>query len=135
MKAFQTISAVLLAFLVLVSSTSFRMEMHLCMGEIQKIAFFSKVDGCEKELSPPLCHRQTKDRCCEDETLIHKGDDYKVSPGQINIPVPDLLNIQNQLILISEVIPTAPVPQINYFHYDPPLRSWDLTVEHHVFLI
>lgn len=135
MKAFRPIAAVVLVLLVLVSSTSFMVGMHLCMGEVQNIAFFSKAEGCEKEQSLPPCHRHTKAPCCDDETVIHEADDFKASVAHNHAPVPAPMDIEQPLILISEVIPTAPLARLRYHNYDPPLRSCDLTVEHQVFLI
>lgn len=135
MKAFRSIAAVALAILVMVSSTSFMVGMHLCMGEVQNIAFFSKAEGCEKEQSLPPCHRHTTAPCCEDETVIHKSDDLKAGIAHMHVAVPAPMDLEQPLILISEVIPTAPLSRFKYYSYDPPLRSCDLTVEHHVFLI
>ena len=135
MKLLRTISAVALALLVLVSSSSFMVGIHLCAGEVQNVALFTKAEGCEKEQSLPPCHRHTKAPCCEDETVIHKGEDLKASAVHIHIVAPAAMDIEQPLVLISEIIPTAPVSRTHYYNYDPPLRSWDLTVEHQVFLI
>jgi hypothetical protein len=135
MKALRSISAVVLSILVLVSSTSFMVGMHFCMGEVRNIAFLSKADGCEKEKNLPPCHRHTNAPCCEDETVIHDGDDLKSSIAQIQILPPASIDIEVPLLLIAEVIPSAPLSRIQYYNYDPPLRSWDLTVEHQAFLI
>jgi hypothetical protein len=135
MKVFRSISAILLVFLVLVSSTSFIIGMHLCMGEIQNIAFFSKADGCPKEQSLPPCHRHTTAPCCEDETVIHKGNDFKASIAQPHILVQPPVEIEQPLVLVSEIIPTAPIARIQYYNYDPPLRSCNFTIQYQVFLI
>lgn len=135
MKALRHISAVVLAFLVLVSSTSFMVGVHLCMGEIENIAFFSKADSCEKEQTVPPCHLHSKSPCCEDETVMHEADDFKASVGHYHLAVPAPIDMGQALILISGVIPTAPLARFRFHNYDPPLRSLDLTVEHHVFLI
>lgn len=134
MKAVRSISAVALAILVLVSSTSFMVGMHLCMGAVQNIALFAKAESCEKESSPP-CHRHTKAPCCDDETVIHKSDDLKASIEHMHVSIAAPMDLDQPLILISEVIPTAPLSRFKYYNYDPPLRSYDLTVEHQVFLI
>ena len=135
MKAVRSISAIILAIMVLVSSTSFMIGMHICMGEVQNVALFTKADGCEKEKSLPPCHRHTKAPCCEDETVIHKGEDFKASMAKVELTAPTSIYIDQPLVLISEVIPSVPVSRIQHYNYDPPLRSWDLTVEHQVFLI
>lgn len=135
MKAIRTISAIVLALLVLVSSTSFMIGMHFCMGEVQNIAFLSKADGCEKEQQLPPCHRHTKAPCCEDETVIHKGDNFNTAAAHSHFIAPAPTDIEQPLVLISEIIPAAPASRTRYYNYDPPLRSWDLTLEHQVFLI
>lgn len=135
MKAFRSIAAVALAILVMVSSTSFMVGMHLCMGEVQNIALFSKAEGCEKEQSLPPCHRHTKAPCCEDETVIHESDDLKAAIAHMHVAVPAPMDLEQTLILISEVIPAAPLSRFKYYSYAPPFRSCDLTVEHQAFLI
>ena len=135
MKAVRSISAVILALLVLVSSTSFMVGMHLCMGDVQNVALFAKADGCEKEQSLPPCHRHTKAPCCEDETVIHESDDLKAAIAHMHVGVSAPMDLEQTLILISEVIPAAPLSRFKYYSYDPPLRACDLTVEHQVFLI
>lgn len=135
MKVIRSISAVLLALLVLVSSTSFMVGFHICMGEVQNVALFTQADGCEKEKSLPPCHRHLKAPCCADETYVHDGDDFKASIELYNVVAPAPVDIEQPMVLISEVIPASPISHIQYYNYDPPLRSWDLTVEHQVFLI
>jgi hypothetical protein len=135
MKAIRTISAVLLALLVLVSSTSFMVGFHICMGEVQNVALFGKADGCEKEKSLPACHKHMKPACCEDEAFFHEGDDFKASMEHIHIVALSPIDIEQPLVLIAEVIPTAEISRTQYYDYDPPLRSSDLTVSLQVFLI
>ena len=135
MKAIRSISVILLALLVLISSTSFMVGVHLCMGEVQSVALFSKADVCPNEVSLPPCHRQTKNSCCDNETVVHKGEDFKSTTGQIEFAAPAPIVIDQPLVLISEIIPSTPAFHGNYYNYDPPLRSCDITVEHQVFLI
>jgi hypothetical protein len=135
MRAFRTIAAIFLALLVLVSSTSFMIGMHICMGDVQNIALFSKAEGCEMEQNLPPCHQHLKAPCCEDETVIHEANDIKADIAHIHIDGPSPIDLDHSLVFISEIIPSAPLSRIQYYNYDPPLRSWDLTVEHQVFLI
>lgn len=135
MKTARTISSILLALLVLVSSTSFMVGMHVCMGHVQDIAVFTKADACEKEASLPPCHRQQTAPCCEDETLVHERQDVKASTLKAQLNAPVAVDIDRAMVMISEIVPAAPAAQVRYHNYDPPLRSCDLTVEHRVFLI
>ena len=135
MKAIRSISAVLLALLVLVSSTSFMVGMHVCMGEVQNIALFGKADSCEIEKALPACHKHMKPACCEDETVYHEGTDFNGSIEHLHFVAPTPIDIAQPVVVISEVVPVSPLAKVKYCNYDPPLRSCDLTVEHQVFLI
>ena len=128
MKAVRSISAIVLATLVLVSSTSLMIGLHLCMGEVRNIAVFSEAEGCEKEQNIPPCHRHSSTPCCDDETVIHKGDDFQVSIIQDHVVAPVLTGIALPFVLISEIIPSAPLSRFKFRNYDPPLRSCDITV-------
>ena len=109
--------------------------MHLCAGEVQNIALFTKADGCEMEKRMPPCHKQESKPCCEDETIVHKGDDFKVSVTDIAISAVPALDVVLPHVLISEVIPSAPVSCTHFYDYDPPLPPADLTISYEVFLI
>jgi hypothetical protein len=135
MKLFRTISAILLATLVLVSSTSFMVGFHICMGEVQNVSIFSKADECAMEKNLPPCHRKMQEPCCDDETFVHEGDDFKASVEQIHIAGPALTYIEHSLVVLAEVIPSAPSARVPFHNYDPPLRSCDRTVAHQSFLI
>jgi hypothetical protein len=135
MKAIRSISAAILAIMVLVSSTSFMVGMHICMGEVQNVALFGKADSCQKEKALPACHKHMKPACCEDEVVYHEASDLKASVQHIHIDAPIPVDIIQALVLIAEIIPVAEISRTQYYNYDPPLRSCDLTVEHQVFLI
>lgn len=135
MKAFRTISATLLAILILVSSTSFMIGIHRCGGEVLNVALFKKADSCEKEQPMPPCHRHSKTSCCEDETVVHTSNDFKSSAslavvGAFGTPV-----MLVPFTLVSEVIPSTSILHLEWADYSPPLPAHDLTVEHQVFLI
>ena len=135
MKLLRSILSFTLALLVLFSASSFTLGIHLCCGEIQDVALFAKADGCEKKETLPACHTPKKVACCEDETIVHDGQGFKASVTQIDIAPSTSIDLEQPLVLISEIIPTAPSSRIQYHNYDPPLRSSDRTVSLQVFLI
>ncbi len=135
MKATRTISIVLLAMLVLTSSTSFMVGMHLCRGEVQSIALFSKADACQEEQKLPPCHAHQTAPCCEDEAVIHNADDFNAIAAGFQISAPTSLEFEQGPVAIAEIIPAACERSRGYFDYDPPLPSPDLTILHRVFLI
>ena len=135
MKPVKSILSSLLAFLVLMSSTTFMVGVHICSGEIQNIALFSKAEGCEKEKSLPPCHRHETPACCQDETVVHSGDDEQLSASKVQVAALISVDVESPMLLVSEIVPTTPVALFQYSDYDPPLRTCDLTVEHLSFLI
>ena len=135
MKVFRTISAIVLAFLVLVSSTSFMVGFHFCMGHVQNVALFTKADGCVQEEKLPPCHRHQQAPCCADEILYHQGDDFKAATEHFHVVAPTPIYIEHPTVVIAEVVPASPLSRNLYYNYDPPWRSCDLTVVHQVFLI
>jgi hypothetical protein len=135
MKTIRAISSVLLAFLMLVSSTSFIVGVHVCMGEVQNVALFAKAEGCAMEQQLPPCHKHTQAPCCDDETFIHKGTDVKTSFENISFVTPWAFIVEAPLIVLSEIVPPGDRPIIDIDFYDPPLPSIDRTVILQIFLI
>lgn len=134
MKQYRSILSPLFAFLVLFSSSSFMVGVHLCGGHIQNIALFTRADGCEMKRIPP-CHKHESKPCCEDETIIHEAENFKVSTTEITISPLSSLDLELPRVLISEVVPSAPVSRVRFCNYDPPVRAADFTVSYQVFLI
>lgn len=135
MNKYRSILSLAAAVLVLFSSSSFMVGIHLCGGDVQNIALFTKADVCEmeKQLSP--CHRQEPRSCCDDEVIVHEGENFKVSSTEISVASIPAMEMVIPEVLISEVIPSSPVLNSHSFNYDPPLRAEDLTVSLQVFLI
>lgn len=135
MKAIRTITSTLLAALVLVSSTSFVVGMHLCMGEVQEIVLFAEADGCQKTQSLPPCHRQAVASCCQDATVIHDAEDFQAASADLQVISVFAVAMEQPHMLLAEVIPASTRSRAGFVPYDPPLPPADLTIEHRVFLI
>ncbi|MBN8651530.1 MAG: hypothetical protein J0L67_08880 [Cytophagales bacterium] len=135
MKSLRTIASLTLALLVFVSSTSFMVGMHICSGEVQNIALFTKAEGCEKEKKLPPCHRHEKSSCCDDEAIVHEGEDFNASFSEVSIPPVSFVAIVLPAIILSEIISVNYLSKVKHFNYDTPLRACDLTVAHQVFMI
>ena len=134
MKIARSISIILLAILSLAASTRFTVGMHFCKGKIKSMALFTKAPACFNEKKLPPCHRQTKP-CCEDQTVVHEDEDFKVSFSQFYFDASATTDVEQPLVLLSEIIPSVPLAKTRYLNYDPPLRTCDITVANHVFLI
>lgn len=135
MNKLRPIFSLALAFLVTVSSTSFMVGMHMCMGEIQNVALFGKAQPCEKEKSLPPCHRHETLPCCDDEILTHEGQEVNTTFGKLEIAPLQFVQIELPPVLLSEIIPSAPRSTNQFYLYDPPLRASDRVVTLQSFLI
>jgi hypothetical protein len=135
MKFLKTISIFALAFLVLVSSSSFVVGIHWCRGEIFNMSVLSHAEGCGMEKDVPPCHKQMVASCCEDDTILHEGEGFKASLSDINVTASPALDVQPPAVIVAEIVPSLPLLRPAYYNYDPPLRSHDLTVSYSVFLI
>jgi hypothetical protein len=135
MGILKTIFVYALAFLVLLSSSNFTVGIHLCAGKIQDLALFSAAEKCAMEQKLPPCHKHLPAPCCDDETIVHEGDGFEASFADTCTAAAPALDLDAPVVVIAEIIPDAPFSKISYGCYDPPLRSYDLTVTHRTFLI
>ncbi len=135
MKPYRSILSAAFAVLVLFSSSSFMIGIHLCSGKIQNIALFSEAAGCENEKKLPPCHRQETVPCCQDETVVHDAQDFKSDVTLMSIAGSAAIDVVQPAVILSEIIPSPSISKARYYSYDPPLRSSDLTVSFQVFLI
>lgn len=135
MKRFRPILSATFAIMVLFSSSSFMVGIHLCKGRIQNIALFDKADVCEMQKRMPPCHHHESKPCCEDESIIHQGEDFQASMTDISVSPISALDIELAPIVLSEVIPSIPVSRTHFHNYDPPFQAADRIVSFQVFLI
>lgn len=134
MKALRTISLMCLAMLVLVSSSSFVVNVHFCGKSLESVSLFSHVGGCESKTVMPPCHKPAKHSCCDDQTIVHESQDLKVASAQIHLSADFGVAPEQSQVFISEVIPSG-LSHEDFRHYDPPLPPPDLTISLRVFLI
>ncbi len=82
--------AIMMAVVVLFTSTGFAMDRHFCQGELKSVAFFGQAESChsmDKMTECPhhrqmACHTQKgakspgidKDDCCQNETILMELD-------------------------------------------------------------
>ena len=135
MKQHRSILSSAFAILVLFSSSSFMVGLHLCGGHIQNIALFTKAEGCGMEKQMPPCHRHESKPCCEDETIVHDAQDFKVNISQVSITAPPVLDVVVPATFIAEIIPSSTSSFKHDADYDPPIRSIDVTIDLQVFII
>jgi hypothetical protein len=135
MKLYRSIISVVFAILVLFSSSSFIVGIHLCCDRVQDVALFTPAEDCGMGKTMPPCHRPESKPCCKNEAIVHSGDDFKASVKGVMLPLVPVMDMELPHVLIAEVIPSLQLTPAEFYNYDPPLRQADLTVSFQVFLI
>ncbi len=134
MKTYRSILSVFIAFMVLLSSSSFTVNMHFCMDRIHSVSLIEKAAPCPMELNVPVCHNAKKHSCCDDEQLTFEGKNFK-SQESISLQIAQhswiaVLPVIAEINQISNESSSTPVVS-----YKPPLISQDIPVLIQSFLI
>ncbi len=141
MKILKTILSFVLGLLVLVSSTSFTINMHLCRGHVQHISIVEKAAPCAMELMArdmakenKTCSTVGKKGCCEEKSVVFDGTEYqyKASKHFALSPV-DFVTLSNAVVFILDYSHSTYTSQ--FVSYKPPLLHRDVKVMVQSFLI
>lgn len=139
MKVSRTISVVVMAVLVLVSSSSFTLHMHFCQGQIQNLSLLSEARSCcmTKSASPCQTHKQSTERsdkpCCEDQSVVVDGQEQVGNEVVVTISQNEFVVVLYSLFSFLAVSPAAFVD--SFAAYTPPLILHDIPVLVQSFLI
>ena len=76
-QVFHKTTSILMALVVLFSTTSFTIDMHYCGDTLVDTAIFHKVKTCGMEMQKPSTEgcAITKKNCCSDKQMIVDGQD------------------------------------------------------------
>ena len=106
------ILAVLLGLLTLLSASRFSIGTHLCSGKVRTLSFLGTAERCAGESDVPPCHRSMAKSCCEDQLVVHNGDE---------LATPE--SVADYSWTVAETVPAAFTPAPNFFRYDAPHPS------------
>ena len=125
-----------LALLVLLSTVSWTVEEHYCMGRLIEVSFFTEAHGCGMEMDDTDAEDNGLESfsCCDEETLLFDGQDQvKLVKDQADYAQPQLS--LNRYFVYSPFVITSPdlIPVPNY--RPPPLIVRDIQLLHEVYLI
>jgi hypothetical protein len=136
-KVFQKIMSISLALLLLVSTTSWKVEKHYCMGHLMDISFFTASNSCGIEIDLSKDNDtsiQYENSCCADVTILMQGqDDLALSYNDFTI--------DHQQFFIAfaysyfDNLQTETFQSVKHNFYPPPLIVKDLQLFDKVFLI
>ncbi len=139
MKVIHSILSMLLALLVLVSSTSFSVNMHVCGGHVSSIALVQKAAPCPMEVMPPChggMHQEKKSNgCCEDKSVDFEGKDFSSKVEHLSLEIQSASWIAELPYVISIAPSSSAKTHQSFALYKPPLLSHDISVLVHSFQI
>ncbi len=137
MKALKNIASLFLSLLVVLSSMSFTVNLHLCMGELESVRIMTDAPACDmhrKSCHGPEPDKSSKEDCCEDEQRILHGQDELSKAPAFQKAQPELVAVLS--LLVSYLTADTELPLIDAIAvYTPPLLPRDIPVLIQSFLI
>ncbi len=124
----------MLALLVLLSTVSWTVDKHLCMGKVVDVAFFANAKTCSMEADSNSMDTEFEKSCCDEVSFTMQGqEDLKTSFFD--------LDLKQQLFLVGYTYSYINLFQdvdtvTTYFSgHPPPLLNKDYQVLYETFLI
>ena len=126
----------LLAALVLLSSISWTLEEHYCMGRLVEVSLFAETHGCGMEMDQSDSEPADEEKfsCCDEQTVVHEVQDpFKFAKEKLHFTQPTLIaawyGVYSPFILSTTE--SIAVPD----YRPPPKLVRDIQLLHEVFLI
>jgi hypothetical protein len=134
---------IILAFLLLISTTGFSISTHFCQNQLQDLQLFCQAKTCsELRTQKESCHniadeqpQSCKKGCCESNSDFYQLDlDQQTTSTDFK---PLNINILSTLLFVALnlKLPSVDQKSTDYFNYKPPLLICDYTAELQTFLI
>lgn len=128
--------SITLALLLLVSTTSWKVEKHYCMGFLVDISFFSEAEGCGMNMDLPSdSDRISKENsCCDDVTIVVKGQD-KLDVASFDFQLIDQVFICSYIYSYFSLFEQESTEIDTFRYYPPPAIVKDICLLDETFLI
>jgi hypothetical protein len=130
--------AICMAFVVLMTTMSFTVDMHYCGNTMVDYSFFHNASTCkmEKAILTASCGSPEvkKKSCCSDEQLIIQGqDDLKDNFSTLTFK--EQVFVAWFVYSYINLFKATASKEIPLFDYEPPYVKLDVQVRHQTFLI
>ena len=124
-----------MAVMLLLSTVSWTIEKHTCMGRVMDIALFAKAQDCGMDAAMQAMEDESlENHCCGEETLTLQGqDDLKITFNDISLDQQVFL-VAFTTAYLALLVPTEQRTSINEY-YPPPLLVKDIQLLDETFLI
>ncbi len=130
--------SLLMSFLVLFSTMSFKVEKHYCGQSLVGHAVFSSVQKCETEMHSCGAEGEMQmmmdESCCSNQTECFDGqDELNIQPISFEL-IQQYIIVPMSFVLIG-LLPELAAEVIEYPPYQPPQLVYDLQILCQVFTI
>lgn len=136
-EVFHKIVSIAMAVLLLLSTISWKVEKHYCMGRLMDVALFTNVDTCGMDMSVSQDNQDVEkaiNSCCDDQVILVDGqDDLQLSFNDLDFEQQSFLlaysYFYNHLFQVQEE------QEVLNEHYPPPILVKDIQLLDEVYLI
>lgn len=134
---------IILAFLLLISTSGFSISTHFCQKQLQDLQFFCQAKTCgELQSQKESCHKTSSEQpqackkgCCESKSDFYQLDLDQQTTSTTFKPLSIKVLTALLFTLFNIELPSADKKSSDYFNYKPPLIVCDYTAELQTFLI
>lgn len=126
-----------MAILLLLSTTSWKVEKHYCMGRLMDMALFVAVDDCGMDMTSNNDNQslaKIENSCCDDEVIFIDGqDDLKLAFNDLETDQQTFLIVFNYVY--SNLFKVQTEQLVPHEQYPPPILVKDIQLLDEVYLI
>jgi len=140
LQFFHKILAVIIAVVLLISTMSFTVEKHVCMGEVTSTSYFTSVESCGMVMNEDGCtgddlsqQNMQKEKCCNDVHELIPGNQTEqqaIDNFELNQIQFVLVYTYTYLNLYESKEDTSSI-----IHFSPPIVEKDYQILFQSFLI
>ncbi|WP_166961715.1 MULTISPECIES: HYC_CC_PP family protein [Yeosuana] len=136
---FSKILSFLLAALILLTTSSFRVNIHYCDNELVSMAFFGKAKVCEdyiekNDFSVKNCSALHEKDCCDSQTIVKQADNvFETSKSELRIQTIVFLN--TFYYTYQNLFAEKEKNLVPFDNYRPPLLTKDVQILLETYLI
>ncbi len=129
MKLIHQILNVMLAFLLVLSTTGLALHKHYCMGEVKDVAINHHAQSCTGNMD-----MESESGCCQNTVDLFKTDDFNKSGTEIGFDIYKTPVVITYLLIDQDLFSVS-AHFTQYLNYKPPLINLDIPVLIQSFLL
>ena len=128
-------TAMLLAFLVVLSTLSFTIEKHFCGDNLIDVSLFANAKKCGMEALEIEMAKLTKKNCCKDVVNVFQGQKELKSSNFDDLTFQQQVFLQAYVISYIDLFKNLPEQVVPFKEYSPPKIVKDIHLLDEVYLI